>query len=447
MLSFLFIFFTVITNIFAASDNQGRDRAVSYNTIVRRQSTAIDAQQVAAMLKSDQVPESLKPIIQDFKNVRSNAGRMPKAMMFCGKPGMGKSKLAQAIAISAGIEYIFVECPQLPTSYQSSGATNLAKAIQPALDDLDNPYIIILDELGALMNNKDESKNANNVSPDKAFLSLHDQVVRANPNVFFIGTTNEFEKFPDPVKSRFRKIFKIKEPSHKDRRVMINYLLSSPQLDVQYKDYHVTALANQTENFSCRDLEDVAQTAVSYASRRQPSGVGVPLMLKNVDITKALQEIKSDENFLLLHPTYLMSIKTFLTDNKAQIIPTLSLAIGLLALGYQIYSTRQQYTLSAESAEIAKKSFLLSTEGAKVAQKSLEVSQQGLMKQTASLAAQEEAAKPTLRKTLEHLLGQICYGFGASIGGGIIAKWLPWKDSGDQSKVLDTNLANQNQTP
>lgn len=218
--------------------------------------------------------EELKEQIRtDFIEVLDNAEEakrlgvtIPNGMLLYGPPGCGKSYFAEKLAEELGWNYRCVHCSDLATPYIHGAQTNIANLFSEARACA--PSIVCLEEIEALIMNRNSSKQ-NNVSESG---EVNEFLVQLNncgkDNVFVIGSTNNAEEI-DPAALRSGRLefhYYIGLPDKEAREKIFRVYLRDDIIDssVDFK-----ALAEMTEGYVAADIEKIFKSAGRLVLKRK----------------------------------------------------------------------------------------------------------------------------------------------------------------------------------
>lgn len=192
-----------------------------------------------------------------------------------GKPGVGKTELAKSIAVATGRKCMVIDCTRLANEYQNSGSQNLIKAIEKIVET-GQKYIIVLDEINALINPK---KILNSADDTGLALGLQLDQYSQDQQILFIATTNKPSDLPLQLKTRFDVSIEVNLPNNKTVKKIYNYY--SKISDEKFLDW----LASQSKQFSARDIKKICYQAKAKAVVRKenvPSKNDFERVIKNM---------------------------------------------------------------------------------------------------------------------------------------------------------------------
>lgn len=285
----------------------------------------------------------LKQLVFRLQNPLRYGRTIPTKLLLVGPPGVGKTTIAKGIASLINRPYIFLRASLLTNEYKNSGPQNLAREIIPILQS-GQPYVIIVDELHALTENYKKDHNADPGTAE-ALWSILDECAK-NPQVLFIGTTNDAVKLPEPLKTRFANgIIEIPLPNLEQRTNIIKYYLHN--ISYTFDRSYFTTLAKQTNQLSGRNLEQLVSDAITYALDREE----IP-MIRKKDFERALKDMNENQSSLALLGWE--KHKQFLKDNATTIATIIGIGVSLVGLAMQYWSMQRQISLQlvAQNAQI-----------------------------------------------------------------------------------------------
>lgn len=203
----------------------------------------------------DEVLEYAPDEIKDVIDVINKSGMKESLrVMLVGSPGVGKTTLAQAIALQTGRPCYIVRAPSLSNQFQFSGEQNLIAAINPLFEQKE-PCVVIIDEIDALKQKGDKANQ--DAGPANTLCNLLDDA-EGHPHVIFIATTNKLKQIPEDLKSRFGTIVTLPLPDKETRERIIRYHLKElkkADITVDLDEDAIKQLASKTEGFSAREIK------------------------------------------------------------------------------------------------------------------------------------------------------------------------------------------------
>src|SRR3990167_8699973 len=122
----------------------------------------------------------------------SNSVTSCHRFILVGKPGVGKTTLAQAIAHSLGYRVEFVHASSLFGRYRNHTAINLLEMFDRIKREK-RSTVLIIDEIHKLFENHEEDKT-DDAANATAFWNQLDEIEKHNPNIIVIGTANSVDR-------------------------------------------------------------------------------------------------------------------------------------------------------------------------------------------------------------------------------------------------------------
>ncbi|MCO5550670.1 hypothetical protein L7F22_004160 [Adiantum nelumboides] len=183
----------------------------------------------------------------------------PRAILFEGPPGTGKTSSARVIATQAGVPLLYVPLEAVVSKYYGESERMLSKVFNTA-NDLDNGAIIFLDEIDSIAMTRDNEMHEATRRMLSVLLRQIDGFEQDN-RVVIIAATNRKEDLDPALISRFDSSIIFGLPDKQTRE----------EIAAQYARHltpdELTAIAASTEGMSGRDLRDICeQTERRWAS-------------------------------------------------------------------------------------------------------------------------------------------------------------------------------------
>ncbi len=198
-----------------------------------------------------QKEEAMK-IANFFKNYdlfKSNGARLPKGVIFYGRPGTGKTLFANAIVNESGVKAFPL------TTDKFYDESNSPIAIRSVFDEAreNAPSIILIDEVdqlipSSLVNNGTDKQTATL----RALLTEIDRI--KDDDILVIATSNKDIIYLPPAlirDGRIEKHVKVDLPDKEERKEILSIYLSKSKV---FKDISIDELASYTSNFSGASL-------------------------------------------------------------------------------------------------------------------------------------------------------------------------------------------------
>ncbi|MEM7183506.1 MAG: ATP-binding protein [Spirochaetota bacterium] len=171
----------------------------------------------------------------------------PRAVLFEGEPGVGKTTMARIVSCLAKIPMIYVPIESIMSKYYGESAQNLAQIFDAA--SLFSSSIIFLDEIDSLAGNRDEGM----IEATRKILSVLLRKLdgfEGNPKSLTIGATNRKQDLDRALVSRFDKSIYFPMPNLLERAAILgNYA-------IHLEDEEKKAISAYLDGMSGRNIKD-----------------------------------------------------------------------------------------------------------------------------------------------------------------------------------------------
>ena len=199
-------------------------------------------------------------VLRDYENYRNGGAFVPKGLLLSGKPGVGKTMFAKAIATEANVAFFTV------ASGPSDSEDDTAKSIKEtfAMAKWSKPSIVFIDELDELVSSTN-SFGFYGYQSDysrKILMTLLTEIdgLSNTDGVLVIATTNSKGTIPPALirSGRLEKQITLGLPSQKDRAEILGFYIKK----VPNCDLDVRSLASKTARFTGADLKTLINEGV-----------------------------------------------------------------------------------------------------------------------------------------------------------------------------------------
>lgn len=181
------------------------------------------------------------------------APNRPRAVLFVGPPGTGKTSSARVIASQAAVPLVYIPLESLGSKWYGESEKKLAEALAAA-DSLPEGCIIFLDELDALAT----SRSGDMHEATRRLLGVllrHMDGFDTSKRSVIVGATNRAQDLDNALLSRFSAVVEFGLPDETCRRDILKTYAKN------LKEVELLAVAAATPGMAGRDLRDICEQA------------------------------------------------------------------------------------------------------------------------------------------------------------------------------------------
>ena len=198
----------------------------------------------------------------------------PRAVLFEGSPGVGKTTVARIISGEVNIPLVYVPIESIMSKWYGQSSQNLSKIFE-ASEEMGGA-IIFLDEIDSLAASRDQNMFEATRRVLSVLLRKLDGIDAATRTIT-IGATNRTNDLDNALLSRFDQRIFFPLPNTSERAaIFLNYAQ-------HLSDEESNELGKSTESFSGRTIKDICEFAERRWARR--------IMVKKIVMTKQFQII------------------------------------------------------------------------------------------------------------------------------------------------------------
>jgi AAA family ATPase len=175
----------------------------------------------------------------------------PRAVLFHGLPGTGKTMMAQAVANEADAKIFLVKASDLIGVHVGDGGRRISALFEDARKQ--SPSVIFIDELDAIGLARSFQSIRGDVSEVvTALLGELDQTSEES-GVVVIGATNALPLIDSAIMNRFDTVFEFLLPTLEERHSILKMYAERLPIKIEA---NLSEIAQRTEGLSGRDLRD-----------------------------------------------------------------------------------------------------------------------------------------------------------------------------------------------
>jgi hypothetical protein len=195
------------------------------------------------------------------------ASNIPRAVLFEGPPGCGKTTMARVVASVAKAPLVYVPIESVMSMYYGESERRLAAMFEQA--ERYERCLFFLDEIDALAGSRDKLMH----EATRRVLSVllrNLQGIAQSDSVLVIGATNRAVDLDRALLSRFNRVVRFELPNAAERAEILRLYASHLAKE------HLEALAENSAGKSGRDLEDICGEAERRWAHQLIAGGAAP---------------------------------------------------------------------------------------------------------------------------------------------------------------------------
>jgi len=189
---------------------------------------------------------------------------IPNGMLLYGPPGCGKTFISEKFAEEVGFNFIQLKPSDIKSKYINATEEKIGEIFREAIEKA--PTTIFIDEIDAVVPNREGDLHHMNASPVNEFLAQMSNC--SEKGVFVIAASNRPEKIDPAIlrAGRIDRIIYLPPPDFEARVSMFRLYLKKRPIDLGI-DYE--ELASLTENYVSSDIKFLIDEASRYALKNK----------------------------------------------------------------------------------------------------------------------------------------------------------------------------------
>ena len=205
-------------------------------------------------------------ILQNFALYKARGASIPKGLLLCGEPGVGKTMFAKAISTEAGVPLYEFEADE------SENEEETIKTLKDLFDKAKEtiPSIVFIDELDELVSSNDPGMYGfQSDYSRKTLKTLLTEIdgISTSEGILVIATTNRKRAVPSALirSGRLEKQITFRLPSIEDRAAIADLYLKKANVE----GVNPNDVARKTDGFTGADIKSLINGAIIESIRKK----------------------------------------------------------------------------------------------------------------------------------------------------------------------------------
>lgn len=205
-------------------------------------------------------------ILQNFALYKARGASIPKGLLLCGEPGVGKTMFAKAISTEAGVPLYEFEADE------SENEEETIKTLKDLFDKAKEtiPSIVFIDELDELVSSNDPGMYGfQSDYSRKTLKTLLTEIdgISTSEGILVIATTNRKRAVPSALirSGRLEKQITFRLPSIEDRAAIAALYLKKANVE----GVNPNDVARKTDGFTGADIKSLINAAIIESVRKK----------------------------------------------------------------------------------------------------------------------------------------------------------------------------------
>jgi len=256
------------------------------DTISLSQSVTLDD-----VVGHEHIKQKCKLVLEYLQNPKKFGEWAPRAILFYGEPGTGKTMTAQAIANQADAKIFFAKASDLIGVHVGDGGRRIGTLFDDARKN--SPSIIFIDELDAIGLARSFQSIRGDVSEVVTALLGELDHTSETSGVVVVGATNALPLIDPAIRNRFDTIFEFALPTVEERLGILQYYSKRLPMKIEF---NLREIAQLTDGLSGRDLRDrILKESLHIAIYRELDSITSEIVKSVLDKIK----IRSEPNYTI----------------------------------------------------------------------------------------------------------------------------------------------------